>query len=147
MYASAFVLGFHGCDEEVGEAVLSGQVGLKPSTNDYDWLGHGVYFWENSPKRAMAWAQYVHANPRLFRTKINRPFVVGAVINFVHALRAGADADGRGDRSQVPFDSVRGAFSEGKPLYTDARIMAQTHIQLCVRNPKSIRGYFRPIVG
>jgi hypothetical protein len=86
MYASAFVLGFHGCDEKLGEAVLSGREVLKSSTNDYDWLGHGVYFWENSPKRALEWARFVHANPGLFRTKIDRPFVVGAVIDLGRCL-------------------------------------------------------------
>ncbi len=39
MYASAFVLGFHGCDESVGEQVLAGREPLAPSSNDYDWLG------------------------------------------------------------------------------------------------------------
>jgi hypothetical protein len=41
---------------------------------------------------------------------------------------------------------VRGAFFEGEPLFEGAGIMAQTHLQLAVRNPKnSIRGYFRPL--
>jgi hypothetical protein len=44
MYASAFVLGFHGCDEAVGESVLAGRQNLVPSTNPHDWLGHGIYF-------------------------------------------------------------------------------------------------------
>jgi hypothetical protein len=62
-----------------------------------------------------------------------------AVINYVHALR-------EGDKRLPPFESVRGAFSEGQPLYDGARIMAKTHIQICVRHSASIRGYFRPIV-
>ena len=61
-----------------------------------------------------------------------------AVINYVHNMREDA-ADLK------PFDSVRGAFLEGQPLYEGARIMAKTHIQLCVRHHSSIRGYFRPI--
>lgn len=31
------VLGFHGCDEETGEVILSGDIGLKKSENSYDW--------------------------------------------------------------------------------------------------------------
>lgn len=44
-----FVLGFHGCDASVGEAVLSGKKWLEPSENRYDWLGSGIYFWEGNP--------------------------------------------------------------------------------------------------
>jgi hypothetical protein len=40
----SFVLGFHGCDKAVAEMVLGGGSDLKKSENDYDWLGHGVYF-------------------------------------------------------------------------------------------------------
>jgi hypothetical protein len=42
--ASAFVLGFHGCDKTVGEKVLANRDNLKASENDFDWLGTGVYF-------------------------------------------------------------------------------------------------------
>ena len=30
---------------------------LNSSENDYDWLGSGIYFWEEGPKRALEWAQ------------------------------------------------------------------------------------------
>lgn len=42
------------------------------------------------------------------------------------------------------FDSVRCAFIEGSPLYTNSGFYAKTHIQLCVRNPNCIKGYFLP---
>lgn len=48
-----FVLGYHGCDETVAQAVIAGHARLRPSENSYDWLGHGMYFWENNPARAM----------------------------------------------------------------------------------------------
>jgi hypothetical protein len=61
-----------------------------------------------------------------------------AVINYVHAMRE--------DEAELkPFDSVRGPFVEGQQLYPGAKIMAGTHIQICVRHHASIRGYFRPI--
>jgi hypothetical protein len=28
----------------------------RPSTNVFDWLGQGIYFWEHAPERARAWA-------------------------------------------------------------------------------------------
>jgi hypothetical protein len=204
MYASAFVLGFHGCDKRVGERILSGKAHIAVSDNEHDWLGAGAYFWENSPTRALQWAEFIQAHPTWFRSRIKEPFVLGAIINLGHCLdltearslrivkaafeemtvvfsAAGVDipknekgfsrdedlikrkrdcavinylhvarearfvhADGNAPQHR-PYDTVRGAFFEGKALYDGAGIMAQTHIQLAVRDPKkSIRGYFRP---
>jgi len=86
MYASAFVLGFHGCDEAVGERILRGEEHLHRSANTYDWLGHGAYFLENSPRRALEWAQFIKARPDLFKTKIERTFVIGAIIDLGRCL-------------------------------------------------------------
>ena len=46
------ILGFHGCDKSLVNDVLTGEKTLQDSDNEYDWLGHGVYFWENSVARA-----------------------------------------------------------------------------------------------
>ena len=48
---------YHGCDRDVAESVLSGKETLQPSENDYDWLGPGIYFWVDSPDRALDWAK------------------------------------------------------------------------------------------
>lgn len=76
----SFVLGFHGCDRETGEAVLAGDA-LAPSTNDYDWLGEGIYFWENSPHRALSYAEHMKRRANRTRGRISDPFVIGAVID------------------------------------------------------------------
>lgn len=55
--------------------MLAGKAELAPSTNEYDWLGHGVYFWEYSPSRA--W-EFAHEKKR--RGEIETPAVIGAVI-------------------------------------------------------------------
>jgi len=59
MYKSLpyFVFGFHGCDRDVAEKILSSSSEhLKLSKNDYDWLGNGIYFGENNPERALQYA-------------------------------------------------------------------------------------------
>ena len=65
MYSSVstIVLGFHGCDKKVKQAIINGKERLKPSENDYDWLGNGIYFWENNPKRALEYAKMLKEHP------------------------------------------------------------------------------------
>jgi hypothetical protein len=47
-------------------------------------------------------------------------------------------------KANRPYDSVRAAFIEGKPVYPGGEIYEQSHIQICVRNPACIIGVFRP---
>ncbi len=71
------VLGFHGCSSEVYEKVITGKEQLKPSNNTYDWLGNGIYFWEQNLERAKEWAE--------FRYK-DKADVLGAVIDLGYCL-------------------------------------------------------------
>ncbi|MBQ7537733.1 MAG: hypothetical protein IJT42_02045, partial [Treponema sp.] len=43
------------------------------------------------------------------------------------------------------YDSVRGIFTEGKPIFPGAGFKEKTHVQLCIINPNCIKGYFDPI--
>jgi len=75
------LVGFHGCDRRVGEAVLAGGNLLQPSKNDYDWLGHGIYFWVDSSERGMDWArEQMGRQTKQSGTQISEPFVIGAFI-------------------------------------------------------------------
>lgn len=38
-------------------AIRAGNEHLAPGENNYDWLGHGTYFWEYSLQRAFQFAQ------------------------------------------------------------------------------------------
>jgi len=91
---SNIILGFHGCDQFVRDEVVSKKgVILKHSENNYDWLGNGVYFWENNYDE---------------------------------------------------FDSVRGMFIEGSTLYPKSGFREKNHIQIAIRNPNCIKGFFIP---
>ena len=71
------VIGYHGCTEEFARSVLLGTLPIsewRPSTNSWDWLGHGIYFWEHSPARALRWAQ------ETYRARTQVPSVIGAVV-------------------------------------------------------------------
>jgi hypothetical protein len=187
-----FVLGFHGCDEAHGRRVIAGKAQLKPSDNEYDWLGKGIYFWESNPERALQFASDVAAgNTKISRGTIKKPFVVGAVIDLgvccnlldsralaelaaAHALLVESVKTGSADKKMPankgrdnaarfldcavvrfmhatrgaaglePYDTVRGAFSEGGDLYEGAGFSAKAHIQIAVCNDDCIKGYFLP---
>jgi hypothetical protein len=74
------LLCFHGCEADVADAIFSGKQGLNASTNDYDWLGKGIYFWVGSAERAWHWAAVRK------KGKIKKPAVVGAVVYAGHCL-------------------------------------------------------------
>lgn len=194
----SLVVGYHGCDRAVGERVLLGQEELSPRENPWDWLGTGIYFWEGSPRRALAFAEEKKERGR-GDNPIEDPYVLGAYVNLGncfdltdvgaveelpvhHALlkRTLEEAGRRIPENRNPkgneghdlvlrfldcavmnlamtefdkrapvgrdhyYQTVRGVFVEGKPVYEGARIFQKTHVQVAVRDPSCIIGYFRP---
>ena len=191
------VLAFHGCDENTYHKVLHKHEKLLPSNNTYDWLGNGIYFWENSFARAQEWAcssceRYNKKHPD---EEPKNPAVIGAVISLGNCLdltdykstdilktgyeilsyelslngkqmpqnrnvRGNSDLLYRDldcavierihqynkETKKRSFDSVRGIFIEGKPVYNESGIMEKTHVQLCIINPNCIKGYFNPLI-
>lgn len=185
------IIGFHGCDKRVFDKILYEHEPFKPSTNDYDWLGNGMYFWEQNLERAWEWATCGMTNPKL---KIETPAVIGAVIDLGNCLNLldsyniqmlklqyelfkskmailgkpipqNKNVKGNNDllmrfldcaviedlhtsmesdEKVRPYDSVRGVFFEGDPIYETSGFMEQSHIQICVRNPNCIKGFFAP---
>ena len=185
MLPPQIIFGYHGCDESVAQMIFSGGR-LNPSTNPWDWLGHGIYFWERSVARALRWANETGQSPK---SNIKRPIVIGAIINLGSTLDL-ADPEsadlvttayhdftnlchltgvqppknkGSGSKArfldcavmnylhsiresegQPPFDTVRGFFNEGQPVYPTAGLRSLDHVQVCVRNPRCILGFFKP---
>lgn len=76
-YCNVIVYGFHGCSTDVKSRILSGSAIFNKSGNRYDWLGPGVYFWENDYLRAQSWAREVHGT---------NAAVVGARIQLGHCF-------------------------------------------------------------
>lgn len=191
---AGLILGFHGCDQSVRDAVVKNpKEMLKQSKNDYDWLGSGIYFWENNYDRALNYAKLIKGYPQRGNTKITTPSVVGAVIDlgycldlldseYLKLLKAGytmlTDINKKQgqpipqnipvsnesdllirkldcaviqtihqfneDEDRPAFDSVRGVFFEGQELYPNAGFKEKNHIQIAVRNPNCIKGFFIP---
>lgn len=155
-------------------------------------MGHGRYFWENDPERALNYAKFIKAHPKHGKSAVKKEFVLGAVIdlgNCLNLLEANsldllkmtygqfksflADSGEplpenralpQGEELIVrnldcaviefphqtlaaagkdPYDTTRGVFFEGEPLYPGVGIQDRNHIQICVRNLQAIKGFFR----
>jgi hypothetical protein len=76
-----FIVGFHGCDEEVRNKIVANYSPMKKSCNKYDWLGNGFYFWENNYERALSFAE-----EQKERGKIKNPLVLGAYIDLGNCM-------------------------------------------------------------
>ncbi|MGF7054762.1 hypothetical protein GGC47_003966 [Bosea sp. OAE752] len=74
------VVGYHGCEASTGRKILAGDEMLL-SEKQYDWLGKGVYFWENDPQRAKEWA-----DEKVAKGHYTEPFVIGALIDLGNCL-------------------------------------------------------------
>lgn len=86
LYQPYSVVGFHSCDREVGLKVLNGADNLLPSQNIWDWLGEGIYFWEQNPTRAWDYAVQCSLGKQKNAIKIKTPFVLGAMIDLGNCL-------------------------------------------------------------
>jgi len=75
------MLGFHGCDESVRDALVNHPNQIKKSQELFDWLGHGFYIWENNYQRAHQWAVDKKA-----RGSLITPSVVGVVYQLDNCL-------------------------------------------------------------
>jgi hypothetical protein len=80
------ITGFHSCDQQVGLKILNGQDQLIASENSWDWLGPGVYFWEQNPARALEYAIGCASKTQKNKIPIKTPFVIGAIIELGNCL-------------------------------------------------------------
>ncbi|GGB08958.1 hypothetical protein [Puia dinghuensis] len=80
------VLGYHSCDKKLALEVLTGTEKLKPSINPWDWLGEGIYFWEQNPVRSLEYGEENARGIQFNKKKIETPFVLGAIIELRRCL-------------------------------------------------------------
>ena len=169
--APAQVIAYHGCNKETLRRVARHEQ-LIPSTNAYDWLGGGIYFWEYGSHRAWEWA---HARFAGDAAIVQATITLGHCLNlldtgYFHGVQIAYQElaqrftdEGRNiptnradkrhflDRAVIddfcavwvrnggePFQTVRGCFPEGEPLYEGSKILRQTHVQISVRDATCI---------
>jgi hypothetical protein len=78
---SNLILGFHGCERSEQLKLISDPSYIRASNESFDWLGHGMYLWENNPSRGLLWAEQKKKAGRL-----KEPSVIGAVIDLGRCL-------------------------------------------------------------
>ena len=66
------------------------------------------------------------------------------VINWILDELDASTEEGVDNVEDFKFDSVRGLFPEGRPVFKGSSIMAKSHIQIAVRNTACVLGYFKP---
>ncbi len=70
-----------------------------------------------------------------------------AVIEYMHQKideQVKSDIKTMGFSEYKYFDTVRGIFTEGGPIFEGAGIQSKNHIQVCIRNLNCIKGFFIP---
>jgi hypothetical protein len=72
---SLTVYGYHGTSQTKAANIL--KHGFLASDNDYDWLGTGIYFFQDAPIRARQWATQQHPND---------PAVICAIIQLENCI-------------------------------------------------------------
>lgn len=165
------IFGYHGCEREVAEKVVLRKDLLHPSENRWDWLGTGAYFWEGAPERAMDWAKRNCKDPAVLGAVIGLGNCMNLMDVDSQALLQQTYQSFRAQKVELPinskfchdldcsvvnatceylagrgraYDTVRGAFPEGDPVFADSKILTMTHVQICVRNPEVVVAYFLP---
>ncbi len=51
------VVGYHGTGLSTALRIINRIEGFRWSRRNFDWLGHGIYFWEHAPDQARKWAE------------------------------------------------------------------------------------------
>lgn len=170
-YRLEFVYGFHGCHKSVAQALLSGRDVMLSSDNDYDWLGSGIYFWEEAPTRAFRWAQRKFGNDA---SVVGAKIKLGRCLNLMDVeayspLRETYEvlkASGRAlpintshyhrldclvintameyveKEIGKPYDTVRCPFAEGRPVFPESKLFDLSHIQIAVRRQEALVDLF-----
>ena len=149
------IIGFHGTTKDQADKIFAGLAGYHSSVNSYDWLGSGMYFWENNLQRAKQWAKDTAKR----KGADSRPAVVGAVIDLgycldltdsecLRELREGyivMKESFKRDGIELPVNSHGGSPIDLLNRKLDCAVInyyRQLHIESGMRAYDSVRGVF-----
>ena len=159
--SDTIVIGYHATSAENVATILR-DCKFVIKENDWDWLGHGIYFWQDAPSRAWEFAKQKYPNsPGVIVAKIRLGVCLdlcdsrySEVIHLAYERAKESYAKvgrlppaNRGKRHDLDcavfnflatemmrVDTLRATFAEGNTLYPGTDLRDQDHIQICVRN-------------
>jgi hypothetical protein len=140
-------IGYHGTSTAVAQTVL--RDGFRISRNVYDWLGDGVYFFQDAPNRAREWAaQRYDADGVVIRSVIRlddcldlldikaNDLLNEAYLAYVDTMR----------RSGSPLPrQTTGAHRLDRAVLNYAVRFAAVHLGMSIRAVRSVFGEGAPI--
>lgn len=164
------VIGYHGTSAESAAAIIAGAPFVQ-SQNNWDWLGDGIYFWEDAPLRAWDWAEKHYEQAAVLEARIR----LGVCLNLtdmrftsilqvayhhlktLHVDQGEVLPTNRGKARYLDClvvnyvtanilpetETIRGTFIEGAPIFDTSGIFTQSHIQICVRRVGNINAPVR----
>jgi hypothetical protein len=65
--STIWVYGYHGTSRSHAERIIA--EGFQIRWNGYDWLGTGVYFWQDAPNHALHWARRTE-DPAVIKSRL-----------------------------------------------------------------------------
>jgi len=137
------IIGYHGTRRQTASELADGAP-FDQSTNDDDWLGHGVYFWEYAPRQAWWWANRRYGSDAA---------VIGAMIRLGRCLDL-LDPDNVtlvAAAQEELAGLLRGRMprNHNKYKYLDCAVFNYLYSQLddLEYNVESTRAIFVPMVG
>lgn len=164
LYSDKEITVYHGTSLAYANEAVENQ-SIKPSLNGWDWLGHGVYFWEEHPMRALIYSEdkygqesaVLHTRIKLGRClDLTDPTWFPAIIATYEKIERAYGNQGKplpiNDEDRHPLDcavinlvceafnidTVRSAFAYGNPLFPGSNLKDLTNKQIVVRNDDCI---------
>jgi hypothetical protein len=160
--AMSLVKAYHAGELEEIDAFIKQRSGIRHSSSQGNWLGEGVYFWENDPVRAEEW-QLRRNKGAILECEIDTMFLLNLLVKNEHTIefydRARQIAENltktsnlRNQRGGKKFDldnqvfreiqqsfqleqglcGVRMAFFLGESMTPNGNLYENQHIQICL---------------
>lgn len=168
----SIIRAYHAGHTEAIEQFIHYGYGIRESPSRNNWLGAGIYFWDNDPRRAERW-QVQYGRGCILECEIETELLIDMLIDDQRSQDFFALAQPyleklklKNDRSQEYFGldgeiinqvrptlqargycGIRMAFCLGQPLAAEGNLFPNQHIQVCLWDISTIRNPRKYIPG
>lgn len=130
------VVAYHACPIDFARGLWSGEITVEEwmeSTQDYDWLGRGIYFWENGLRRAQEWAAEVEGRKKVETAVVRVTVDLGRCLDLtntayrdlIRQTYESLDELHREEPELEPMPENRGDDQDQKMRYLDCYVIDQ----------------------